>query len=278
MTNDSRTRTTAFFLDAEPGRRFCLLHEPAAASSCSGSVVFAHAFAEEMNKSRRMAALQCRRLAASGCAVLQIDMHGCGDSEGDFADARWEIWKNDVAAACRWLETRRPGPITLWGMRLGAALMAEVAAEAAFDVGRLVLWQPVVNGEVFMTQFLRQRIASEMLAGAERNGTKALRARLAGGEAIEVSGYRLSPALAQSIDGVKLARCVRPGVRVDWFEVIGEAADDASPVAKRTAEELGREGMDVRLQTVRGEPFWGTAEIAECPALIDRTAASLASC
>ena len=41
------------------------------------------AWAEEMNKARRMAALQARLLAENGYAVLQIDLHGCGDSSGD---------------------------------------------------------------------------------------------------------------------------------------------------------------------------------------------------
>ncbi len=52
-----------------------------------------------MNKSRRMAALQARAFAAMGFGVLQIDLFGCGDSSGDFSDARWDIWKQDLAIA-----------------------------------------------------------------------------------------------------------------------------------------------------------------------------------
>ncbi len=49
-----------------------------AAKEASGKplVVHVHAFAEEMNKSRRMAAMQSRALAAAGFAVLQIDLLG----------------------------------------------------------------------------------------------------------------------------------------------------------------------------------------------------------
>jgi len=81
-----------------------------------------------MNKARRMAALQSRRLAAAGYSVLQIDLFGCGDSSGDFADARWEIWKQDLRLALGWLKPRVAGPLGLWGLRLGATLAAFVLA------------------------------------------------------------------------------------------------------------------------------------------------------
>ena len=82
--------SSAFFLPATPGHRFCIYHRPAEGGA-GGGIVYAHPFGEEMNKARRMAALQSRRLAAAGYAVLQIDLFGCGDSSGDFADARWAI-------------------------------------------------------------------------------------------------------------------------------------------------------------------------------------------
>ena len=66
-------------------------------------MVYIHPFAEEMNKARRMAALQSRALAAAGFDVLQIDLLGCGDSSGDFGDATWNDWVNDVVHGCRWL-------------------------------------------------------------------------------------------------------------------------------------------------------------------------------
>jgi exosortase A-associated hydrolase 2 len=83
-----------FFVAAARGERFCIFHPAAAA--LRGAIVYLHPFAEEMNKSRRMAALQSRLFAARGFAVLQIDLFGCGDSSGDFGEARWDIWKQDV--------------------------------------------------------------------------------------------------------------------------------------------------------------------------------------
>jgi exosortase A-associated hydrolase 2 len=85
----------AFFLPVEPGQRLCIFHHPAARPT-RGGVVYVHPFAEEMHKARRMAALQARRLADEGFAVMQIDLHGCGDSSGDFSEARWDLWKREL--------------------------------------------------------------------------------------------------------------------------------------------------------------------------------------
>src|SRR3546814_1526626 len=63
----------------------------------------------EMNRSRRMAALQARALAALGIDVLLLDLFGTGDSAGDFRDARWEIWREDAMAAVAWLGARCGG-------------------------------------------------------------------------------------------------------------------------------------------------------------------------
>jgi len=97
MTPPAHAPADAFFLDTADGPRFCLFHAPS--GECRGALVYIHPFAEEMNRSRRMAALQARALAAQGIGVLLLDLHGCGDSAGDFGDASWDGWLRDIAAA-----------------------------------------------------------------------------------------------------------------------------------------------------------------------------------
>ncbi|HEU6456255.1 MAG TPA: hydrolase 2, exosortase A system-associated, partial [Roseateles sp.] len=89
------TSPDVFFLPTAAGeQRLCLFHAPVSAPR--SKVLYLHPFAEEMNKSRRMAALACRKLAQAGHAVLQIDLRGCGDSSADFGDASWADWQADV--------------------------------------------------------------------------------------------------------------------------------------------------------------------------------------
>jgi exosortase A-associated hydrolase 2 len=265
----------AFFLPTDSGRRFSI-HHPGAREDGMPGIVYAHPFCEEMNKARRMAARQSRRLAAAGYAVLQIDLFGCGDSSGEFSDATWETWKQDLRDALDWLRPRVRGPLWLWGLRLGATLAADVARDRALGVEQLVLWQPVANGELLLTQFLRLRLAAEMLAdGAAQSGVRELREALRGGAAQEIGGYELHPRLAAEIDRLRLADLLPAVERVHWLEVAATADAKLSPASQRVVEAWRSKGLDVRTAAVQGEPFWSTLEITECEALLLATEASL---
>lgn len=262
-----------FFLKASVGERYCLYHSPDSSTQIRGALVYVHPFGEEMNKSRRMAALQARAFAKAGFAVLQIDLFGCGDSSGDFAEARWEIWREDVLAASSWLAERTGMVTSLWGLRLGALLALDLAANSNRDFAGLLLWQPVVNGEQFMTQFLRMRLASEILGNGQEQsgGTQAMRNRLAAGESLEIAGYELAPALVASIDGLRAADLVVTSMPIHWFELVTEAGRPMPPAAARVAEGWEGQGVDMHRHVVPGKPFWSSQEIEECPALLSDT-------
>lgn len=262
-----------FFLEAEQGRRFCLFHPPA--GPCRGAVLYAAPFGEEMNKARRMAALQARDLAARGFGVLLLDLHGCGDSSGDFGDARWDIWKDDLARGHQWLHTRLGRAVSVWGLRLGALLALDYARGAALPVANLMLWQPVQNGATFLTQFLRLRIANDMLAeGKEKGGgTQALRAALHAGEVLEVAGYALAPALAASIESLDAAALSVSTCPVHWFEAVQAEGRPLSPAGTKVLAAWQSSGVAAEVHLVTCPAFWATQEVTECPALIDATSA-----
>ncbi|MHB1233255.1 MAG: hydrolase 2, exosortase A system-associated [Burkholderiales bacterium] len=270
---DAAIRIEPFFLESPRGALFCLSLAPAGKPAGAG-MLYLHPFAEEMHKSRRMAALQARAFAHAGYAVLQIDLTGCGDSAGDFGDATWDAWRDDVRRAHAWLSTQITGPITLWGLRIGASLAVDVAPALA-NLSRLLLWQPVINGDQFLTQFLRIKLASEMLSdGQAQSGTKELRAKLDGGEPIEVGGYMLSPDMARGLTRLKLVD-LRPPCSVEWIEVGANSGDDIAPAGRRVVEAWRNGGATIHTQTVQGESFWVTQEISECPALLEATREAL---
>jgi exosortase A-associated hydrolase 2 len=273
MTQPAGRRSAQpFFLDGEAGVRFCLYHPPAG-NSCRGAVLYVHPFAEEMNKSRRMAALQARELAELGFGVLQIDLYGCGDSSGDFGDARWDIWKRDLALAQRWLADKHAMPLHLWGLRLGALLALDYAAGAAAAPASLALWQPVLSGKVFLTQFLRLRVANAMLSDDKDagSGTAALRAQLDAGQTLEIAGYDLAPGLAAAIDALDLAKMAPASGPVHWFEVVPAADRPLPPGAARVSAAWATSGTDLHTHLVACPPFWATQEITESPALLQAT-------
>lgn len=259
----------AFFIEAGNGSRFCMFHPPR--GQCRGALVYLHPFAEEMNRSRRMAALAARALAASGIGVLQIDLLGCGDSTGDFADASWQAWKEDVLLARDWIHTRLGCPVGLWGLRLGALLALDCAREAPELFDRLLLWQPVTSGSAYLTQFLRLRLAGDLVQDdGPRTSTSSLRDELRAGVALEIAGYTLSPELALAIDSLDTA-ALAPQQPVHWFEIIAAPGRTPSPASSRVVEGWRAAGADIDMELVCGQPFWATQEIAESAELVAAT-------
>ena len=269
MTSALPRAAWPFFLPVDGGERYCIFHPPAEGSLRRGSVLYVHPFAEEMNKSRRMVAMQCRAMAAAGFGVLQIDLFGCGDSSGTLQEARWDIWKNDLAQAWAWLEREHSGPITLWGLRLGALLALDWVRVDNVAPARILAWQPVLSGEIHLGQFLRLDAARQMLTGGatSEDRTRGARDRLANGETVEIAGYALSPQFAADMARVQLSALPPERIPVHWFEIIsvpGGAVPAAAMNVMRTWQERR---IDVSLQIVEGAAFWASQEITECPAL-----------
>lgn len=266
---DKTIRIEPFLLDSPRGPLFCIYVSPADQAP-KGAVLYLHPFAEEMHKSRRMVALQARAMAAQGYAVLQIDLTGCGDSAGDFSDASWSVWLDDANLGHAWLAEKTAQPITLWGLRTGALLAADLAQQLQ-GIRSLLLWQPVSDGSLFLNQFLRIKLASEMLAeGQSKSGTKDLLAQLEAGQGVEVGGNMLSPAMARELGSIKLAS-MTPACPVSWLEVGAQASTSVTPASQRIVDAWHAAGVSLQTQTIQGDPFWATQEITECPALIDAT-------
>lgn len=262
----------AFFLPAGDGQRFCVLHRPDSGQPIRGAVLHVHPFAEEMNKARRMAALQARAMAAAGYVVLRVDLQGCGDSSGDFGDASWSGWIDDVVLACEWLRGETGADPWLWGLRSGCLLCCEVAQR--INLPQLLFWQPALSGKQFLQQFLRLRVASDMLGGESKGLMEQMRRDLAAGQQVEVAGYALTFPLADGLEKAELRLPEQPA-RVEWIEISGKPEATLSPAATMRLEKWSAEGHAARGQVVCGPSFWQTAEIEECPALIGASLAAM---
>lgn len=260
-------RPEAFFLARPGGQRYCIHHAPSGA--VRGSVLAVHAFAEEMNKSRRMCALQSRALAERGFAVLQIDLLGCGDSSGDFGSAGWDDWVDDVLAGTAWLQQRHAAPLTLWGHRVGCLVAAAAGRRLAQPLD-VLFWQPAASGKLALRQFMRLKAAAAMVKGDD----DAAPAPTALADDEEIAGYRLSPALRQGLDAAILDPW--PGVgRARWFEL--SLRDDATllPATLAQLERWQSLGINASAQVARGPAFWQATEIETAPELLTATCAAM---
>lgn len=262
----------AFHLPTPTGFRFCLLRRPACGESGRGTVIHVPAFAEELNKSRHMIALAAEAWAQQGWNVLQLDLGGCGDSEGEFGEANWEGWLEDVRLAHEWAERHCEGPVWLWGLRLGALLACEAATRWRLDCG-LLMWQAVLSGKQHLQQFLRLWQAARIMGKAGVAQEASPQQRLAAGQAVEVAGYELAPALAVGMERAQFDAIHAPH-GVHWFQ-ISAAATTVSPVIERLVAKWQAAGVAVSMHAVSGPPFWQTQEIELAPELLAASAAAL---
>lgn len=234
-------------------------------------VVVVQPFAEEAAKSRRLLALTGRALAAEGAPVLLPDLHGCGDSAGDFGDARWAVWLAELAAVAQHAGRTYGAQPALLGVRLGALLAREAIAQG-LKADRLVFWQPAPSGETLLVQFLRLRVAGDM-ANRTRETVADLRSRLQGGEAIEIAGYCLSPGLALPMADARLDPPPGEG-RAAWLPIA--RSGPVPPPVVRQAEAWNAAGWGTEVRPIGGDAFWSAQELVHVPDLAEATVSAFA--
>lgn len=89
------------------------------------------------------------RLAQAGFHVLRFDYYGTGDSSGETEKIDFSAWSEDVEMAIdEIMAMTGAAKVTLVGLRLGANLAAQAAVRRANEVEKLVLWEPLLSGEL----------------------------------------------------------------------------------------------------------------------------------
>jgi exosortase A-associated hydrolase 2 len=255
--NPGKCSIKADFLDCQGRKLFYLLLEPSDAVAHS-SVLFLPPFTEEMNMSRRIVASQARSLAAAGYNVMLLDLTGCGDSGGDFADSSWQIWLEDASFAAQTLADLGTGKLILWGLRLGALLACEVS-QGRSDIDQLLLWQPVLNGEQQLDQLLRLHSVASALNGPLPFDRKSLWNELRSGRSLDIAGYELCSIMAREMAKVRLSEFY-PGCPVSWLEIGTSRTGEISVASEKAIKHWRERGTRVNSKFVPGVPFWRTVD------------------
>jgi exosortase A-associated hydrolase 2 len=274
----SKPTVSGRFLAGSGGPLAAVVWEPPKDIAPRFAVLYLPPFGDEMNKSRRMAALQARALAGIGGTVALLDPRGTGDSGGDHGAATWEGWQADIVLAWQWLAQRSSAPCILWGLRMGALLAAAAVAKGPSVPAALILWQPIASGRAFFNQYLRLATIQQRMGSGENGAdAKALRLALAAGNAIEVAGYELNPSLVAAAEAIDLAELDGARCPVIWREVSADAAPAISPATAKIASRWLERGTELDVAAVSGPSFWASQEIAEAPQLIAATTAAVAA-
>ena len=245
--------TEAFeFIQLGGERLFAALHVPD--HPTSRAVVMCHPLGEEKLWSHRVFVSFARDLASSGYLALRFDFRGEGDSDREFEQSDFESRIADACMALDFIRRSQPSvtEITLMGLRLGASVAAAAAARNQ-EVQRLLLWDPVVDGEAYMQSFLRLNLMYQMSVHRRVvENRDALVARLAGGDTVNIEGYELADALFRQVSAFRL-RDTLPGFNGETV-IVQINQGDAPPKSDLT--ELCEGNPRCRLASAQEEPFW----------------------
>jgi pimeloyl-ACP methyl ester carboxylesterase len=188
------------------------------------------------------------RLALAGYPAVRFSYPGTGDSRDLDGEDCWPRW---IAAVHCAIDRARMMSgckhVLLIGIRLGAALGAQVAA-AREDVVGLVLLEPAFRGSSFVTQLRIEEKVSARGATVEHEG-------------VRIHGLSLTETALAGIAGVDLRRVVlHASCKVLLL------SDSRSAVLQSCEEAWRRQGVEVMQATAGGmEAFFRPTHLADEP-------------
>jgi pimeloyl-ACP methyl ester carboxylesterase len=225
-----------FFFGTRQRRLFGLYTPGHAGGPAARAAVLCHPWGQEYLRAHRSMRRLGDLLTRADVHVLRFDYFGTGDSAGDLAGADLAGWQGDIDLAIDELrDTTGVAQVGLVGLRLGATLAAAAAARRPDDVDRLVLWDPVVQGQEYAAEL--SRLAP---GGADGDGT------------VEVLGFPLTERMAREIRAVDLLELV-PRLPERTFVVASQRL--ASHGALRAALEQSRRS-GTAFEEIPSPPAW----------------------
>lgn len=252
-----------------------MVHRPAGRPRGPG-VVLCNAFGEERKSSALVMARLARAVAAAGRLALRFDYYGCGDSEGEFAEATARTRLEDVQAAAQHLR-RQAGDdrVVLLGLRLGATLAAR-AAEETPDCAGLALVEPVADGVAYFDGQVRRSLVRKMLTrGTSGSSGAEMRRRLGSDDStLDLDGFAVGASTYRELGALGI-RAGEVGFAGPVLVCQVHFKDAARPELEAVCDAYRQAGAAVSFARLVLPPFWNRIEITLAPELDEAVTAWL---
>ncbi|MFQ5678535.1 MAG: alpha/beta fold hydrolase [Gemmatimonadota bacterium] len=204
--------------------------------------------------SHRALRLLAERSSRSGRPALRIDYYGTGDAPGRIEAATLPVWIHGTGLALDVVKRRtRSRTASLIGLRVGGTIALASGLQRG-DIGSLVLWDPVLDGQSYLAELRRRH--EDWARAYEVNHWKSPPT----GEN-HVLGYPISPSLRKSVEAVQAGELQRaPAFRV--LLVLSRL----EPSAERLVESLKKLDVSVDLLTSPEAAVWNQSVDVVVPA------------
>ena len=154
-------------------------------------------------------------------------------------------------------------------------MLACQLAQELPDIARLLMWQPALNGEQYLDQFLRLELAGQALKGEAGFDRAGLWNELRSGNTLEVAGYEISSSLAMDVAQVRLGDLL-PSCPVNWMDFALTPSTQPKRASKTVMDRWCEQGLDITWQSVQAVPFYQNLDVDSCPDLTAATVSALA--
>ena len=215
--------------------------------------VLCNPFGQESVRSHRVFRILADRLSRAGLHVLRFDYLGTGDSAGADEDGSLAAWTDDVVRASDELVRRSSASQVAWfGLRLGATLAALASRSAPRPPGRLVLWDPVIDGPAYLAELADAHVAARKDAfGLRWEAESRLRAQALEEARTEALGYPITAELKAQLGALGPASF--RGARAGRVTLVGARAGDGW---RGLSEQLAGGGAAVATRTIESDIPW----------------------
>ena len=144
---------TPFFFGERDRRLFGVMSPPTISARTRNATLLCGPFGQEYIRAHRSMRRLANQLGEVGHTVLRFDYFGTGDSYGASTDVSVAGFVSDIRAAIDELkDVAEVSRVNVVGLRLGALLVAMSLAMTRRDIGRAMLWDPVVDGGALMAE------------------------------------------------------------------------------------------------------------------------------
>ena len=234
---------TPFYFGTERRRLFGVFHPgriPAPAA-----VLVCNPFGEEAIRAHRFQRVLAERLARDGVDVLRFDYFGTGDSAGEDVEGDFTGWTADVLTAFDELMQRSAAARTVWvAARLGAAIATSATVRASRVPDRLVVWDPVFDGQRYLRELADFHACALDVTYASARSWREL--PFHDGECL---GFRVGDVLRTQL--ASLAPETLPAPRTWRCHIV----HGDTPGVPETAARWKRSGLDVATALLPGDSF-----------------------
>lgn len=245
----------AFFFGPGEQQLFAIYHPPANTSSRLLTVICPPLFAE-FSRTHSVLRELAVALAECGQHVLRMDYRGTGDSFGNLEELSTSDWIQDITSAIQeGRELTGCNEVRVLGVR-ASALLACRSVATMNDVTRLVLWDPIVDGNECLKSLDQKKFSildqNHFIKLAERRRLmrqptlhNLSETMLEGFQSLDASGYLVVPKekyrviFTSSENGFPVAdvSCVEVPFACYW-EMASESLIVSQPILENLMQEL----------------------------------------